>query len=247
MPPVIFREIVFQYAQLRPGIIELFGDDGSLSTSHVSRQPEKSLIGWLVSDASARQLLCDVLGRTASAYVAVGIQQPFYAADEGDIDLLVCDSDRPHEAAAIECKRVKVHVEDDGNDWVNRLEAVGEGVKQARKLYNKFGFFQTYLAVISAVDGANRRRLNIPSRGITSESVPNRDTSTTTFRSILQFPRREELPADIGIIFIEVVQPSGKRFEEQGVIRICVHHKATPRPQREADTQRMLALMKRTL
>lgn len=247
MPPVIFREIAFHYAQLRPGVTTFFTDDGSPYASRISKKAEQSLISWLVHDAATKHLLCEVLQRSLGSFFGISVQQPFYAANEGDIDLLVCEPRSPHEAIAIECKRVKVFVEDEGNDCINRIEAVGEGVKQVRKLYDRLGFFQTYLAIISAVDGANRKQLNIPSRGITSDSIPNRDTSTTTFRRILQFPRREELPPEIGIMLIELVQPSGRAFEEQGVVRICVHHKATPRPQREADTQRMLALMKRTL
>lgn len=247
LPPVTFREIAFHWAQLRPGIVELFTDDGSLPPDRISQRAEQWLVGWLVNDAGARQLLCEMLQRSPAAFFRTAVQKPFYTANEGDIDLLVCDPGSPHQAVAIECKRVKVYVEDEGNDSINRLDAVGEGVKQAKKLYGKFGFFQTYLAVISAVDSANRKRLNIPSRGITSESVPNRDTSTTTFRSILQFPRREELPSDIGIILIELVQPSGRAFQEQGIVRICVHHKAVPRSQREIETHKMVDLMKSRL
>jgi hypothetical protein len=244
LPPVIFREIAFQWADLHPGIIELFMDDGSSPTDRLSDKSEHWLVQWLVGDAAARQLLCEILERPPAASLRTSVQSPFYAAHEGDIDLLICDPAAPHETAVIECKRVKIHVEDEGNDSINRLEAVGEAVKQVRKLYAKFGFFQTYLAVISAVDGANRKHLNIPSRGITHDSVPNWDTSTTTFRRILQFPRREELPAEIGIILIELVQPSGRAFQEQGIVRICVHHRATPRPQHERETRGVVELMK---
>lgn len=244
LPPVIFREIVFQGERLRPGIIELFTDDGSLPREHISSKPEQWLINWLVSDGGAKPLLCNLLQRSPAAVVRTTVQRPFYAANEGDIGLLICDPGFPHETAVIECKRVKVRVLDEGNDSINRLEAVGEAVKQAKKLYERFGFFQTYLAVVSAIDGANRKGVNIPCRGITHESVPNRNTSTTTFRSILQFPRREELPPDIGIIFIELVQSSGRPFQEQGIVRICIHHKATPRPQRESETRKVLELLK---
>jgi len=244
LPPVIFHELVFQWEQLRSGIIELFTDDGSIPLEHISSRPEQWLVNWLVSDGGAKQLLCSLLQRSPTAFIRTTVQRPFYLANEGDIDLLICDPDSPHETAVIECKRVKVRVQDEGNDSINRLEAVGEAVKQARKLYEKFGFFQTYLAVVSAVDGANRKRVSIPCRGVTHDSVPNRDTSTTTFRSILQFPRREELPSDIGIIFIELVQSSGRAFQDQGIVRICVHHKAAPRSQRESETRKVLELLR---
>jgi hypothetical protein len=245
LPPVIFREIAFQWADVKPGIIEFFTDDGSLPTEHLSQKSEHWLVQWLVSDAGARELLCELLGRPHWAFLSTSVQSPFYGTREGDIDLLICDLAAPQETAVIECKRLKIHVEDEGHDSINRLEAVGEAVKQAKKLYTKFGFFQTYLAVISAVDGANRKRLNIPSRGISHDSVPNRDTSATTFRRILEFPRREELPAGVGILLIELVQPSGKAFQEQGIVRMCMHPGATPRSQRDVETRKVLELMRR--
>lgn len=246
MPPLIFRQITFQSFTLTPEVIKLFTHDGPLSSDRITRREEKALVKWLVNEVSARMLLLEVLSRSQDALYKVEVQDPFYGATEGDIDLLLCNPGAPHEAVALECKRVKVEVEDNGNDRINRLEDVGEGVKQAKKLYQTFSFFQTYLTVISAIDAARRTNVNILYNGITSQSIPNWDGSTTTFRNIVQFPHREELPPEIGIIFIEVVQPSGQRFEEQGTLRIGVHHPATPRPQRPEDTRRIEALMRGT-
>jgi hypothetical protein len=243
MPPLRFRQIAFQAVQLGPEVITLFTHDGALSGDRVSKRKEQALVKWLVSNISARLLLWEVMGRSPDAFFVTEVHDPFYGPNEGDIDLLVCDSGAPHEAAVLECKRVKVEVVDAGNDRINKLEEVGRGVQQAKKLYEKFSFSQTYLAVISAIDAANRTNVNVPCNGITSESIPNWDTSTTTFRNIVQFPRREELPPDIGIIFIELVQTSGRRFEEQGTLRLCMHHPATPRRQRTADTRKIEKLM----
>lgn len=242
MPPLFFRQITFQAFQLGPELITLFTHGGS-SEDRVSRRAEKALVKWLVNNTSARLLLCEVLGRSPDALFATEIKEPFYRPDEGDIDLLICNPEAPHQAVAMECKRLKIEVVDDGDDRINKLDEVGGGVRQAKKLYERFSFFQTYLGIISAIDAAPRTSVNIPCNGITSESIPNWDKDTTSFRNIVQFPRREELPSDIGIIFIELVQPSGRRFEEQGTIRICVHHPATPRPQRITDTRKIEMLL----
>ena len=241
MAPLRFRQITFQVSQLAP-VMEIFADDGRSPSDYLSKRKEQMLVRWLANDVMARRLLCELLERPLGAFVATEVKEPFYGPTEGDIDLLVCDPAAPNEVAAFECKRVKVEVLDEGNDHVNKLEEVGAGVRQAKKLYDKFGFFQTYMTVISAIDSANRKQLNIPCRGITAESTPNWDTNTTTFRSIVEFPRREELPGEI--IFVELVQPSGRSFEEQGTLRICVHHKATPRTQRASDTRKIEALMR---
>lgn len=245
IPEITFRQITFQKARIDRQVINLFTDDCLTPAHDILKLGEQALINWLLSDPSARGLLLELLEQAPDAFCWPGLQEPFYGPKEGDIDLLVCDKVASYRAAAIECKRVKVNVIDDGNDWINKLEEVGEGVWQAKKLYKKFGFFQTYFAIISAVNSANRKQVNIPNRGVTPESVSNWDSSRKTFRSIVEFPRREELPADIGIIFIEMVQPSGRAFEEQGIVRICVHHPATPRTQRRLETNKIQELMKR--
>ena len=242
-----FRQITFQAVHLGPAVIELFTDDGLTTGQGVSARNEQALVNWLTRYEPGRLLLFEQLQRSPAAFYRTEVQEPFYGPQEGDIDLLVCNREAPHQTAVLECKRVKVQVIDEGNDQLNKLDEVGGGVRQAKKLSEKFGFFQTYLAVITAVDAANRKQMNIPCRGVSSESISNWDSSTTTFRRIVEFPRREELPAEVGIIFIEIVQPSGKALEEQGTIRICVHQVAAPRTQRVSDTNKIEALIQETL
>jgi len=105
------------------------------------------------------------------------------------------------------------------------------------------GFFQTYLCVIAVVDAATQQERNIPNRGIDPVARANYGEEKT-FTRLIAFPGREDLPHDIGIIFLEVIQPTGRSFSGLGGIGICVHHPATPRTQRPDTTNRVRAFCK---
>jgi len=181
MPPVVFRQISFDAIILRQAANQIFTDNRAAPMDSLSRRDEQALVAWLVGNPFARTLICEVLQRSTDAFIRTEVKQPFYGRTEGDIDILLCNRGAPQESVVVECKRVKVQVLDEGNDRINKLEQVGKDVKQAKKPYEKFVFFQSYLAVISAVEAANQRKVNIPCRGIMPETVPNWDTTTTTF------------------------------------------------------------------
>ena len=107
------------------------------------------------------------------------------------------------------------------------------------RLYSRFGFFQTYLGVVTAVEASEQLDTNIPNRGVRSSSTPDFG-DTKTFKRIVEFPGRDELNAAIGIIFIEIVQPSLVSIDRRATIRVCVHH---PRTQTADVTNRVETLI----
>ena len=131
-----------------------------------------------------------------------------------------------------------------GQDKINKLQDIAGGVCQANKLYNgPFAFFQTYLAIITEV-AASGQDENIPNRGVRPYTTPQRgDTRTTTFRQIVEFPGRAELHNDVGILFIEIVQPSRLSIDKQATIRVCVYRRAERRDQRDSVTNRIREIM----
>jgi hypothetical protein len=165
----------------------------------------------------------------------------FYAQGTGDLDLVACPRLSPHRATAFECKRVKVETVNAGHDTINKLQDIAGGVGQANKFFNgPHGFFQTYLAIITEVAAAGQDERNIPNRGVRSHSTPlNGDTDRTTFRQIIEFPGRDKLHRDIGILFIELVQPSRLSINTLATLRVCVYRRAEPREQLDSATNRM--------
>jgi hypothetical protein len=158
---------------------------------------------------------------------------------------LICPRLSPNRAVALECKRVKVEIVNEGQDRINKLQDVARGVWQANKLYDgRFAFFETYLAVITEVGASGQEGENIPLRGLRSHSTPESgDIKTTTFRQVVEFPGRDDLDQDVGIVLIEIAQPSRLSIDRQATVRVCVHRRAEKRDQPDAVTNRILDLL----
>jgi len=79
-----------------------------------------------------RRVSLEEFHRPIDSRIATNVQAPFTGTGKkpGDLDLLIAHPTLPHEAIAIECKRVKITVESAGNDHLNKIEEVATGVKQ---------------------------------------------------------------------------------------------------------------------
>src|SRR5205085_790051 len=146
----------------------------------------------------------------------------------GDIDLLICDGRRPHQTIAIQCKRVKIR----SNQRMNKLGNITDAVLQANR-QREMGFHRNYLAVLVITDGRSRTENNVVFRGPTAE----------TFGRIYDFTHNQSLHSDVGLIFIELTQPTGKNFREMYDVGICLDKEARPLSQSAALTNRIRELM----
>lgn len=213
--------------------------DGS---THVTQLDEKPLIRWMMLCESARRLFFKELGFSASAFYQPEVVEPFYSGNDGELDLIVCDRDAPHKAAAIEFKRVKVTVLDPEHHQLNKLEDTRDGVRQANRHYNKFGFAQTYLTVLTATDASAQENTNIPCRGIDPSATPDYG-ATKTLTRIVDFPDRDDLHEDIGIVFFDIVQPSRISIDKRVNLLVCVDRVAQSRIQQDSVTNRIEILL----
>jgi hypothetical protein len=119
-------------------------------------------------------------------------------------------------------------------------------VYQANDLYDgPHAFFQTYLAIITEFEASGQDERNIPSRGVRSHTTPLRgdDTKTTTFQQIVEFPGRAELHDDIGIVHIEIVQPSRLSIYKRATVAVCVFRRTEKREQGNDVTNRIREIM----
>jgi hypothetical protein len=251
MEILTYRQITFDTAHIAPGhqLKATFFDASPYSildgSARITDFDEKPIVRWLMLAPSARAIIFDELALPPNASYRPEVVQPFYAPGTGDIDLLLCPPRSPHLAIALECKRVKVESINAGQDRINKLQGVAGGVRQANKLYNgPFAFFQTYLAIITEAEASAQDDVNIPNRGVRSHTTPHRgDTRTTTFRQIVEFPGRDELDGDVGILFIEIAQPSRLSIDRQATVRVCVYRRAARRDQLDAVTNRVMEIM----
>ena len=223
---------------------QFFVDSTSGAPDSVTQLDEKSLVLWLMQTEPVRAFILRELGRQDSAFHATELVDPFYGSGEGDIDFLVCDRLDPGAAAAFECKRIKVEEVDEKNDRMNKLSGITTAVRQVNRLYEKCGFFETYLAVLIEVECSKQFESNIPCRGLRPDSTHDFGSGNTQ-RATLNFPGYKHLNQKIGIIIIEVAQPSKKSVNRMANLRLLRYHPATPRFQSAQTTRQISALIEK--
>jgi len=201
------------------------------------KKAEEEIIKWILQ-SDAKRLLLRELGVGNNPFIDYSVREPIIENPQqkpGDIDLLICDGHRADRAIAFQCKAVSVIAHSQDEDDVNKLPDIRKGVLQANKQRQNFGFYQNYLMVVIKAYGKNRLASNVLFRGPTEE----------TFKQIYEFPQRESLHADVGIVFMRIVQPTGKSFNKMVQIGVCIDHEATILDQPQRLTNRIKEHMRR--
>ena len=184
-------------------------EDGGIEDK-VTNESEEQILQWLMS-SSGGDLLLDKLQLSRNAFRAFSVRKPVVEnPHHSDIDLILCEPELPQYSVGIQCKRVKIESLNEKEDDVNKLPDVKKAVVQANKQREIFGFHRNYLLIISQIFG----------RKFTNENAIFRKGRPETRQRIYQFPQRESLHEDVGIIFVEIGQPTGKSYRTQ--VNICL-------------------------
>lgn len=219
-----FKTIAFDTNVLPAGLtlydndsIKFFNADNHEEENIITQKgklEEENFIKWILG-SPAKDLLLNELGVGPNPFIDYSVKQPIIENSQskpGDIDLLICDGHRAEHAIAFQCKPVKVTAFNQDEDNVNKLPDIRKAVDQVNKQRDNLGFYKNYLAVLIKVYGRKRSKNNVLFRGPSPE----------TFKQIYEFPQRESLNSEVGIVFIEVCQPTGKSFDKMAQVGICV-------------------------
>lgn len=230
--PVTLRCVAFDTQTMRPGTtrLEFFRDNTLGQANSAAAMTEPSLVKWLMADVRTRALILEGLSLPATAKSYTEVRLPFITDPNrkpGDVDLLACEVSRPDQAVAVECKRVKVRATD-GAEQINRLEALGGADTQARELF-RLGFSRTYLGVLAVVDGRANEERNFLFRG----------TSDANYRRMIEFAGGLTLPGEVGLLYIEIVQPAQRSVADAAMVCVAVPRKAKRQHQPERLTTRV--------
>lgn len=214
-------------------------DGGELVTEKL----EDSILRWLVTSPAARSLLLRTFGfEVQEAFVSCSVVQPVIEnplRKPGDIDLLLCRKTDPSRCVAFQSKRVKVEALDTATDklsnyTIRKLRGV---VEQANAMRRQIAFFQNYVLIIIEADTVARSEHNIPNRRVTADK----------FQRIYDFPDRDALDPEVGIAFIEVVQPTGACIDKAGIVAVAVDVRAKVIQQTDNLTNRVKELIATTV
>jgi hypothetical protein len=147
--------------------------------------------------------------------------------------LLVAHLD-PEQSISIQAKRVKVEAMDTLRDKVSNrhLGSLKDLIDQANASQN-LGFHLNYALVIIQVDGIARSEVNALRRGITTGSL------TRIYNQIIDSP----LHPDVGVIYVEISQPTPVSVDRAAMVAVCVDKHAVSLDQPRRLTARVRQLM----
>lgn len=188
----------------------LFTTEDSGIEDKVTDESEEQILKWLMS-SSGGTLLLDKLQLSRNALRAFSVRKPVVDnSHHSDVDLILCEPELPQFSVGIQCKRVKIESLNEKQDDINKLPDVKKAVIQANKQRENQVFHRNYLLIISQIFGRN----------FTKENSIFRKARPETRQRIYDFPQRESLHEDVGIIFVEIGQPTGKSYKTQ--VNICL-------------------------
>ncbi|MCI0448209.1 MAG: hypothetical protein L0Y79_00285 [Chlorobi bacterium] len=231
-----FSWVAFDSAVLQSGIEQsftFFNSETNIGENEV-RKWENDFLNLLIKKSSFRELLLGELFLPFTTKFFTHIRQPFITYHNhkpGDIDLLLVDPYKPESAIAIECKKVNVTTSI-GSESVNKREKIRNAVSQVKGLIG-MGFSKVYLMVLIGSYGADKLDVNYLYRGIRDES----------FKKVYNFPDREYLDDRAGIIFVEIVQPTGVSINYRGVFLVGIDRYAQEQAQPKDITLKIKSLL----
>ena len=138
--------------------------------------------------------------------------------ENGDLDILMVDPLVPQEAIVFECKRIKVKIEENQNQKVNKQNDLKKLVQQVNGRIKR-GFNRVYLTIIIVCDGRNKIANNIFFNNPSSE----------TLEPIYESDHFKKLDKKAGMLSLEPSQLTSKDFNKQAGIGIYEIRKPTSR------------------
>lgn len=159
--------------------------------------PEDRLVGLLLSDQHWRSRVIRIHGFPDNPCIAQRVLlNDAPGGVMGDVDILLCEAQKPRHAIAIEAKRVKVGSNAFVSGTPNKLHEYEKAVQQANKLA-KLGFWQVYLFVFVAVDSREQNKGANTFAGMTQELEYAIESVVTT----------NNLHDRVGLIKFDFTQP----------------------------------------
>ncbi len=223
-----------QRISLPTASVQFFQDRGGTADSATDHS-ELELLEWLSAFPALRALLLSELGLDHCFVLGIRVTEPFISDRQtkpGDIDLLACSHADPQATVAIECKRVKVRIEDDRSTRITKLRDAIGGIRQANALA-ELGFSRAYLLLLLVTDGRPRTDVNFLFRG----------AADAGYDLMLDFDEWVSLHPDVGILFGEITQPVQLSIHNAAMWCIGTGKPAVRREQRHQITRATLAFL----
>jgi len=216
---MVFNTVIYDIQPLSGESGMAFFAESADNEESVTSNTEEQILKWILTHRSLGKFLVSQFFEVPSTVKAyLGLTDPFVESGRkpGDIDLLLIDPAKPDRSIAFEVKRVKAVATDDEVSRVNGAEKIRKGVIQVNK-YQSLGFHQTYLMVIVLNDARTKRTPNVALRKANSSNV----------QRVFGIPWNEPLHADVGIVYVEITQFTGRAIAQTGSFGVCIDKRAS--------------------
>ena len=192
--------------------VNAFNDSLAISQDRVTRQIETDIVKWVINKDVCRKLLFNELSIT-STLMLDGIKDKCFPNSMkpkgGDIDFICLQDNNHFQAVCIEFKKVKIRIDANGDERINHLGGL-ETLIQQGNLRRSQGFFKTYICVVSLIDNHLYKTPNIFTR-----------RKSGRYNCTYNIDEMQGINNEVGIILIEITQPTGKPYNEMFGFGTC--------------------------
>jgi hypothetical protein len=154
---------------------------------------------------------------------------------QGDIDALLCASDRPDHAIAYQVKRIKFGINQLRNGVPSKLQEYQKLAQQAN-LVARMGFWQVYAYVIVVVDAREQNSGKNTYAGLSSKLKSHVESAITT----------SPLDERVGLGILEFTQPMDYEPFSVGSHGLSLRRRSVPAEQTQELTQWVAGLFSMT-
>lgn len=237
----VMRAVSYDSVLVQQGMTEykLFDDldDTDSSESRYNNESETNVIKWLLAnhfDADMGLTRAE-LGIPSNYKFYPEIREPIIEdrSVPGDIDLLAVEKANPHLSVAIQVKRVKSRILENGQVDIY-VKHIPKAVLQAREMMLKYRFHRNYLMLVLVADTQHHKH----------DFQLFRNLSFEEKLRVYQHPTLHDLPEEVGLYLYELSQPSKNTIGQTATIAVKQHRAAKKLDQLSRTTETIVEFLK---
>ncbi|HXJ41328.1 MAG TPA: hypothetical protein VNH18_18750 [Bryobacteraceae bacterium] len=173
---------------------------------------------WFANQPDLLAVLLSQVGLGGRIVFDTNVISPFFRNQkEGEIDLIAIPEGEPRLATAFEVKRFPIRRTPD-DEWIILDQSKWDKLVSQCNRTAALGFHKVYGIVLTVADGRHHPAVSSLHRG----------SAERTFQQLYQFTHSHSLHPCIGLVFLEIVQPTARNWTDFGMVAAALDKQADP-------------------
>lgn len=200
--------------------LRFFHDDIFYEEDRIKNKAEQDIVRIIFSDPSKTKLIFSEINAQQGPFFDSIPDKHFKNSiirNGGDLDIVLFEYHNPKRAICIEIKKIKINIDHEGNEKVNNIGGIGRLIHQGNTRQSQ-GFYKSYICAIAVIDSHEFKTANVLVKNSHSEErgkIYNLDTLSN-------------IHPDVGIVIMEVNQPTGASYDSFSGFGVCCLRHAAP-------------------